>query len=152
MNRPQRCGLCYCYNKLISKVVIEKELGATPTIIESEVVDILVRANFVKQHVLFLAPQRTSGSKTPDIQIDQDVKWEIKTITKDGKYTLEHALRHGLKQSKYLIVDIRKLSIALQERYTEKINREYQMTKSWRGGVIVLKERHGSVSTLTLSK
>lgn len=136
----------------MSKVVIEKELGALPTLQELEVADILVRNNFVKQHILFLAPHRASGSKTPDIQIDYDVKWEIKTITKDGKYTLDHALRQGLRQSKYLVVDIRKLNIKLQEKYTEKINREYQITKSWRGGVIVLKERRGNVSALTLSK
>lgn len=116
------------------KVVIEKELGATPTITESEVVDILVRNNFVEEHVLFLKPSRVAGSKTPDIQIDYGKKWEIKSITKDGKYTLEHALRQGLSQSKYLVVDIRKLNSKIQEKYTEKINKEYRMTTSWLGG------------------
>lgn len=77
----------------MSKVVVEKELGSTPTITESEVVDILVQNGIVKKHVLFLKPSRISGSKTPDIQIDYAAKWEIKSITKDSKYTLEPA-RH----------------------------------------------------------
>ncbi len=136
----------------MGKVVIEKELGATPTIIESEVVDILVQSKIVEKHVLFLKPNRMAGSKTPDIQIDYGKKWEIKSITKDGKYTLEHALRQGLRQSTYLIIDIRKLNIKVQVKYVEKINKEYQMTKSWLGGVVVVREHRGKVGVLTLSK
>ncbi len=136
----------------MTKVVIEKELGATPTIIESEVVDILVQNGIVREHVLFLKPNRVIGSKTPDIQIDHDVKWEIKSITVDGKYTLAHALRQGLLQSKNLIIDIRRLRPGMQDKYRQKINKEFLMTKSWQSAVIVLKAHKGNVSLLTLEK
>jgi hypothetical protein len=135
----------------MTKVLIEKELGATPTITESEVVDILVQNGVVKEHVLFLKPNRVAGSKTPDIQIDHDIRWEIKSITRDGKYTLQHALRFGLNQSKNLVIDIRKLRKDIQKKYTIKIENEFMRTKSWQGVVIVLKSANTS-DTLTLSK
>jgi hypothetical protein len=135
----------------MSKIVIEKELGATPTIIESEVVDILVLNGVVKEHVLFLKPNRIAGSKTPDIQIDRDMKWEIKSITKDGKYTLEHSLRLGLSQSKNLVIDIRKLGGRVQSKYSHRIDTEYHKRKSWLGAIIVLKG-HKANEILTLKK
>lgn len=135
----------------MSKIVIEKELGATPTIIESEVVDILVQNGIVKEHILFLKPNRIAGSKTPDIQIDYDVKWEIKSITKDGKYTLEHSLRLGLSQSKNLVIDIRKLGGQVQSKYSHRIEMEYRKRKSWLGAIIVLKS-HKASGILTLKK
>ncbi len=135
----------------MTKVVIEKELGATPTIIESEVVDILVQNGVVREHVLFLKPNRVVGSKTPDIQIDYDVKWEIKSITKDGKYTLEHSLRLGLSQSKNLVIDIRKLGGQVQSKYSHRIEMEYRKRKSWLGAIIVLKS-HKANGILTLEK
>lgn len=141
-----------CYTSSMTKVVIEKELGAIPTANEIEVVDILVANGFVKEHVVFLKPQRNSGTRTPDIQIDFDVKWEIKSIVKDGKYTLEHALRHGFRQSRYLIIDIRRLAPAVQQRYAHKIESEYIKRKAWLGAVIVLQSKKPTDSVLTLSK
>ncbi len=135
----------------MAKVVIEKELGATPTFTESEVVDILVENKLVKKHVLFLKPSRISGSKTPDIQIDYDVKWEIKSITRDGKYTLEHSLRTGLSQAHNLVIDIRRLSQEVQRKYSQKIEAEYLKRKSWQGAMIVLKGRKTS-NILTFKK
>jgi hypothetical protein len=90
------------------KVKIEQEIGATPTETESQVVDILIRAKIIKKHVLFLKPNRQKGSRTPDIQIDFDLKWEIKSPTGNGKYTIEHAVQFAGQQSKNVIFDLRK--------------------------------------------
>ena len=135
----------------MSTVLIEKELGATPTIIESEVVDILVEQGLVKKHILFLKPSRVRGDRTPDIQIDYSAKWEIKSLTKDGKYTLEHALRAGLLQSSNLVVDVRKLKVAVQKKYIQKIEKEYAKRKSWVGAVIILRSQRAN-GVLTLNK
>ncbi len=135
----------------MAKVLIEKELGATPTITESEVVDILVEQGFVREHVLFLRPSRVRGDKTPDIRIDHHAMWEIKSLTKDGKYTLEHALRAGLAQADNLVVDIRRLSVPVQQKYSQKIEKEYARRKSWQGVVVVLKS-HKSSGILTFKK
>ena len=128
----------------MNKVLIEKELGATPTITESEVVDTLVEYGFAREHVLFLKPSRTRGAKTPDIEIDHSARWEIKSLTRDGKYTLEHALRAGLAQSENVVIDIRKLSVPVQHKYTQRIEKEYNKRKTWKGAVVILKSQKAS--------
>ncbi len=120
------------------KIVIEKEIGALPSINEMEVVDILVANNIPKRHVLFLRPNRTKDAKTPDITID-GVPWEIKSIEKLGKYTLDHAERAGLKQADNLIMDLRKLSEGLEGKAVAKIEKDFRMTKSWKGLVVVVR-------------
>jgi hypothetical protein len=123
-----------------NKVLIEKELGAMPTLSEIQVVDILVMNGFVKKHVLFLKPNRQKGAKTPDIQIDNDEKWEIKSVTKNGKYTLDHAERAGLRQSENLIFDLRKMKRTQAEKSVRHLNKEFKMIKKWRKLLIITKE------------
>lgn len=122
----------------MKKVLIEKELGAMPSIIEMEVVDILVLNKIPKKSVKFLKPNRTKGSKTPDLLID-GVFWEIKSLEKLGKYTLEHTLRAGLKQADNLVVDLRKLTIVLEKKVTITIEKEFLKRKEWRGLVIIVR-------------
>ena len=119
-------------------VLIEKELGAVPSVAEIEVVDILVTNGIPKKHIKFLKPSRTKGSKTPDLLID-DLFWEIKSIEKLGKYTLDHAERAGLKQADNLIMDLRRLNQGLENKAIEKIQKDFRMTKSWRGLIIVVR-------------
>lgn len=119
-------------------ILIEKELGAVPSVAEIEVVDILVTNGIPKKHIKFLKPSRTKGSKTPDLLID-DLFWEIKSIEKLGKYTLDHAERAGLKQADNLIMDLRRLNQSLENKAIEKIQKDFRMTKSWRGLIIVVR-------------
>ncbi|MCL2451678.1 hypothetical protein FWD20_02275 [Candidatus Saccharibacteria bacterium] len=122
------------------KVLIEKELGATPTESESQVVDILVINKFAKKHILFLKPNRRKGSKTPDIQIDDNLKWEIKSVEKNGKYTLDHAERAGLKQSENLIFDLRKLRKNQINAVTKRLKKDFKMRNPWKRLLIITKE------------
>ncbi len=121
------------------KVFIEKELGATPTIEESEVVDILVRWGLAKKHVLFLKPVRTAGAKTPDIEVDHDVRWEIKSLEKHGKNTIDHAERAGLKQSENLVFDLRKLRNYNTAKVIRMLEKDYRQTKKWKRLLVVTK-------------
>lgn len=120
------------------KVVIEIELGARPSVAEMEVVDILVLNNIPKNHVTFLKPGRVKGTKTPDLLID-DMRWEIKSIEKVGKYTLDHALRSGLKQADNLVVDLRKLNETLENKVLTKLEKEFHLTKGWHGLIVVVR-------------
>ena len=122
-----------------SAILIEKELGATPSIAEMEVVDILVLNKIPKKSVKFLKPNRAKGSKTPDLLIDETFFWEIKSIEKLGKYTLDHAERAGLKQADNLIFDLRKLTITLEKKATSEIEREFRKRKDWRGLIIIVR-------------
>lgn len=119
-------------------VVIEKELGAMPTKEEMEVADILVLNRIPKKRVRFLAPKRIKGSKNPDLLID-GVIWEIKTVEKLGKNTLDHAERKGLKQADNLIFDLRKLTMILERKAMLELEREFLKRKGWRGLIVVVR-------------
>jgi hypothetical protein len=119
-------------------VVIEKELGAIPSASEIEIVDILVLNKIPKRRIIFLRPNRTKGSKTPDLRID-DLFWEIKSIERLGRYTLDHAERAGLRQADNLIFDLRKLPIPLERKATKDIEREFLRRTRWRGLIIVVR-------------
>ncbi len=123
----------------MDKVLIEREFGARPSIVEMEVVDILVLHKIPKKSVLFLKPNRTKGSSTPDLLIDGVDYWEIKSIEKLGKYTLDHAERAGLKQAPNLVFDLRKLPVTLEKKATTEIEREYRKRKDWKGLVIIVR-------------
>ncbi len=122
----------------MNKALIEKEWGAVPSTTEIEVVDILVANNIPKERIVFLRPNRAKGSKTPDIQID-GVYWEIKSIERLGKYTLDHAERAGLKQADNLIFDLRALSLPLEKKATNEIHREYLKRKNWKGLIVIVR-------------
>ena len=121
----------------MSKITIELELGARPSEREIEVVNILVTNKIPKRQVVFLRPNRTKGAKTPDITID-GLPWEIKSIEKLGKYTLDHAERAGLRQADNLIFDLRQLKISLQEKTIREIQKEYLKRKTWKGLVVII--------------
>jgi hypothetical protein len=120
------------------QVLIEKELGAIPSITEMEVVDILVINKIPKKHVIFLKPNRAKGARTPDLLIDGEY-WEIKSIEKLGRYTLDHAERAGLKQANNLVIDLRKLDEVLESKAITKIEKDFRMTKSWKGLIVVVR-------------
>lgn len=109
-----------------------------PSVAEMEVVDILVLNNIPKKSVKFLKPNRTKGAKTPDLLMD-GAYWEIKSIEKLGKYTLDHAERTGLKQADNLVFDLRKLTIVLEKKAAAQIKKEYHRVKSWQGLVIIVR-------------
>lgn len=109
-----------------------------PSVAEMEVVDILVLNKIPRKSIKFLKPNRAKGSKTPDLLID-GIFWEIKSIEKLGKYTLDHAERAGLKQADNLIFDFRRLTIALEKRATLEIEREFRRRRDWRGLIIIVR-------------
>lgn len=91
-----------------SKIIIEKELGAIPSVAEMEVVDLLVINDIPNIRVLFLKPNQCKGIRTPDILIDS-TPWEIKSPKSSGSRTIEHAIRSASRQSENIIIDIRHL-------------------------------------------
>jgi len=122
----------------MSNITIKLELGARPSEREIEVVNILVINKIPRKQVVFLCPNRTKGAKTPDITIDGE-PWEIKSIEKLGKYTLDHAERAGLRQADNLIFDFRKLSEPLENKVIKKVRSDFDRTKSWKGLVVIVR-------------
>ena len=125
-----------------SKVKIELEIDATPLREEIKTVNILIRENLVKKHVLFLKANRRAGLKTPDIKIDFAEKWEIKSPTKNGKYTIEHAVREGLNQSDKLIFNLANLKSNLpEEKVIRNLQKQFNLTRKFRKLLIINRER-----------
>lgn len=122
----------------MNKVIIELELGARPSATEIEVVEVLIAHGVAKESIKFLKPSRAKGAKTPDILMD-GVPWEIKSIEKLGKYTLDHAERAGLRQADNLIFDFRKLSEPLENKVIKKVKSDFDRTRSWKGLVVIVR-------------
>ena len=120
------------------RATIEIEFGARPSTTEMEVVEILVENQIARDCVKFLKPSRTKGAKTPDLLMDE-VYWEIKSIDKLGKYTLEHALRSGLRQAGNLIIDLRRLNVNLEKKAIKSIEQEFLKRNSWKGLVAIVR-------------
>lgn len=120
------------------EIILELEIGARPSATELEVAEVLIANGIVKDSVKFLKPNRTKGMKTPDILMD-GVLWEIKSIEKLGKYTLDHAERSGLKQADNLIFDFRKLSESLENKVIKKVKSDFNRTKRWKGLIVIVR-------------
>ena len=120
------------------KITIELEIGARPSATELEVVEVLIAHGVAKESVKFLKPSRTKGAKTPDILMD-GVLWEIKSLEKLGKYTIEHALRAGLKQANNLIIDLRSLDEPSENKSLKKLKDEFDRVKNWKGLVVIVR-------------
>ena len=120
------------------EIILELEIGARPSAAELEVVEVLIAHGVAKESIKFLKPSRTKGAKTPDILLD-GVPWEIKSIEKLGKYTLDHAERAGLRQADNLIFDFRKLSEPLENKVIKKVRSDFDRTKSWKGLVVIVR-------------
>ena len=84
-----------------------------------------------------IPPVQLKGARTPDIRM-LGQEWEIKSPKSNGKYTIEHSFRSALKQSPYIIFDIRgskmtqqKCIIEIELRFNDfkKVKRVMLITK-----------------------
>ncbi len=61
-------------------------------------------------HTIELIPKsEIDGVHTPDLIMDDDLKWEMKTPSGKSKSTISNQFRHASKQSSNLILDIRRM-------------------------------------------
>jgi hypothetical protein len=90
-------------------------------------------------NVELLVPNQHKGSKTADIKMN-GLEWEIKSPTKLGKYTIDHATRDGLRQSENLIFDLRRIRNT-GKRATIKLEKDFMAAKRWRRLIIITKEQ-----------
>ncbi len=82
-------------------VIIPSEVKPKPS--ETEISAAYILADFFQADVKFIPRE---NHKTPDYLID-GVKWELKSPTGTGKYNIQHCLQDALKQSSYIIIDVR---------------------------------------------
>lgn len=89
--------------------------------------------------VELLPPVQRKGARTPDI-IMLKLEWEIKSPKSNGKYTIEHSFRAALKQSPYIIFDIRGSKMPQQKCIIE-IRRRFDDFKKVKRVMIITKHQ-----------
>lgn len=87
------------------KVIIKTSLANRPE--DHELSTAFIIAEYFKCDVTFLRPM---NRKTADLDINGE-KWEIKSPRGSGKKTIENNLRTARKQSRYIILDLRRIKI-----------------------------------------
>lgn len=87
--------------------------------------------------ITFLLPNRTSGSKTPDIKMDNKL-WEIKSPKGKSSRTIENNLRNALVQSSNIVLDLRRIDgrIPTSKLFNEA-ERQFQLTKPLKRLIII---------------
>ena len=87
--------------------------------------------------VELIPPVQVRGVRSPDIIMD-GVAWEMKSPIGVGKYTIEHAFRSALKQSSYIIFDIRRLKTP-EDKSIHEITRRFNDFKKVKRELIISK-------------
>ena len=75
------------------------------------------------KNIIFLKPSNNPETYTPDILMD-GVEWEMKSPTGDSKRTIETNFRKAVKQSKYIIFDLRRIKLPEKQCLTQ-LEKEY---------------------------
>ena len=64
----------------------------------------------MSKNIIFLKPSDIPGVHTPDIKMD-GLEWELKCPQGDSKRTIEQNFRKAMKQSQYIIFDLRRIKV-----------------------------------------
>ena len=79
------------------------------------------------------------GVHAPDV-IMNEVKWEIKSPKGEGKYLMQNTVQKAVKQSKNVVVDLRRAKRS-QERCLKELKKEFDNSRSLRRLKIITKSR-----------
>ena len=79
------------------------------------------------------------GVHAPDV-IMNELKWEIKSPKGEGKYLMQNTIQKAVKQSKNVIVDLRRTKRS-QERCLKELEKEFNNSRSLRRLKIITKSR-----------
>ncbi|MDR1695736.1 MAG: hypothetical protein LBR69_03790 [Endomicrobium sp.] len=80
------------------------------------------------------------GARTPDVKMD-DVFWEMKSPQSNGKHTIEHILRKALKQSKNIIIDLRRSKFS-EKKGVSQITKNFKLIKDVNRILIITKSNN----------
>ena len=86
-----------------------------------------------------IRPITQRGAKTPDFWMD-GLKWEAKSPTGSGKYTIQDALRRAAKQSTSIVLDLRRININ-QQRCIQEVKKQFALSKKIRRIKIIIKRQ-----------
>jgi len=111
--------------------------GAHPEQHEIEIAKIL---NKYGKNIEFLIPVEAKYARTPDIKMDGDF-WEIKSPKGNSSRTIENNLRSALRQSKNIIIDLRRIKVD-ETRAISQINKQFKQSKKSIKNIIVIRKNY----------
>ena len=89
--------------------------------------------------ITFLRPSNIKQVHTPDISMDGH-EWELKCPQGKGKHTIEHNIRNALSQSRYIIIDLRRIGIPM-EKCLSQLQKEYDIRKDIKKLLVITKSQ-----------
>ena len=120
----------------------EKVFGKTiipfGVFVEQHELDVAKVLNKLGKDVEFILPSRVKFSRTPDIKMD-GLLWEIKSPKGSSSRTIENNLRTALKQSKNIIIDLRRIKID-ETKAISQIAKQFKYSKLIRE-IIIIKQK-----------
>lgn len=96
-------------------VIVQTDIVDAPK--DHELSAALILAGHFKTDVIFIRPET---KKTPDLDVN-GTKWEIKSPTGNGKKTIDNNLRAAHKQSRNIVLDLRRVKLH-QSKAKARIN------------------------------
>lgn len=118
---------------------IEKVFGKTiipfGVFVEQHELDVAKVLNKLGKDVEFILPSRVKFSRTPDIKMD-GMLWEIKSPKGSSSRTIENNLRCALRQSKNIIIDLRRIKID-ETKAISQIIKQFKYSKLIRKIIII---------------
>lgn len=85
------------------------------------------------------------GVHSPDILMD-NLKWEMKSPKGEGKYLISNTIQKAVKQSRNLIIDLRRAK-RHQAKCLREIEKEFQKSKSIDNLIVITKSSKRLVFT-----
>lgn len=90
--------------------------------------------------ITFLVPNREKGRKTPDIEM-YGLLWEIKSPKGKGTRTIENTLRDAVKQSSYIILDLRRMDGRVPtKKHVDKAEAQFAANKSMKRIIMITRD------------
>ena len=86
------------------------DISGLNTVPEEHEFDVAKYFASMGKDITFLKPSRIPNTHTPDIQMD-GLEWEIKSPVGNSKRTIETNFRQAVKQSHYIIFDLRRIKV-----------------------------------------
>ncbi len=88
--------------------------------------------------VVFIRPSDSKGIHRPDFRMD-GVEWELKSPTGRSKRTIENNFRDAVKQSRYIIFDLRRIQLT-DNIAVRQVKMEYSVRKYLKRLLIIHKD------------
>ncbi len=91
-------------------------------------------------NIRFIPPSNAKGVHTPDIVVNNDLAWEIKSLRTSKESTIKHSFSSAIKQSANIIFDLRALTNAESHKAQQLITKIFSYFRAAKRLIIITKD------------